>query len=111
MADSLEQLRCDLAAEHAALDEVVAPLAEAEWARSTPAEGWTIRDSVLHLALTDEVAALAAVDSVGFDAYRQQRRTSPDAFEAKRSMPAAQLLGLWRTNRQRLLESLRGLDP
>jgi uncharacterized protein (TIGR03084 family) len=100
----------DLADEHAELDDVVAPLAEREWSLATPADGWSIRDSVLHLALTDHVAALAAADPVGFEAYRSERRSGVNDFEAYRSMPPVELLALWRANRTRLLEALRGLD-
>lgn len=100
----------DLAAEHAALQAVIAPLSEAEWSALTPAEGWTIADSVLHLALTDEVAALAATDPAGFEAYRQQRASGVDAFAANRSRPAAEILHMWQTQRQRLLDALRPLD-
>jgi uncharacterized protein (TIGR03084 family) len=111
MADTYLSLLDDLAAEHAALDAVVAPLPEAQWALPTPAAGWSIGDSILHLALTDEAAALAAADPAGFEAYRQQRQSSVDPFAAHRALPAAQLLELWRTNRQRLLTALQGLDP
>ncbi len=62
MTDEFAALRADLAAEHADLDALVAPLPEAGWSVETPADGWTVRDSILHLALTDEVAALAADD-------------------------------------------------
>jgi len=102
----------DLAAEHASLDSVLAPLSEAEWSLLTPAEGWTVRDSILHLALTDAAAALAASDPAGFEAYRAQRRQGGgDAFADSRGMPAAQLLDLWRTNRRQLLDCLRQLAP
>src|SRR5215471_17671048 len=105
------ELIADLADEHAGLDDVVAPLSEAEWSMPTPAEGWNIRDSVLHLALTDHVAALAAADPPGFEAYRQARHSGTNEFEANRSMPAVELMAKWRTNRSRLLDALRGLDP
>jgi uncharacterized protein (TIGR03083 family) len=40
----------DLVAEELALDELVAPLDGAAWSMPTPAEGWTVRDQVAHLA-------------------------------------------------------------
>src|SRR5262249_47584831 len=42
--DAYISLFADLAEEHQALDDVVAPLSEAEWSMPTPAEGWSIRD-------------------------------------------------------------------
>lgn len=110
MADDYTALVADLAAEHAALDAFVAERSEAEWSTLTPADGWTIRDSLLHLALTDEVAALAVADPAGFDAYRERRRAGDDPFAANRAIPASDLLALWRTNRERLVDGLLGVD-
>src|SRR3569833_1954448 len=110
VADDFQALITDLEAEHADLDRVVAPLSEAEWSTLTPADGWTVQDTILHLALTDEVAALAAADPAGFEAYREPRRAGADPFAANRALPADQLLELWRANRARLLEALRSID-
>lgn len=111
MTDVYGSLLHDLAAEHAELDAVVAALPAAEWSKPTPAEGWSISDTVLHLALTDEVAALAAADPTAFEAHRQQRRASGvDPFQRQRGMPSGELLALWRKNRQRLLDALAAID-
>jgi len=109
--DAYAALCADLAAEHADLDRIVAPLSGAQWSLPTPAEGWSITDTILHLALTDEVASLAASDPDAFEAYRQARRQGTDPFEANRRLPKQELLDLWRTNRHHLLESLDHLDP
>jgi uncharacterized protein (TIGR03084 family) len=111
MPDDYLNLCIDLAAEHAALDALVAPLDELLWSHPTPAEGWTIRDSILHLALTDATAALAACDPAGFEAYRTQRRGGADAFADNRGIPASQLLAVWRANRQHLLDCLHQVSP
>jgi uncharacterized protein (TIGR03084 family) len=111
MSDEYIALIGDLTAEHAALDAVVAPLSDEQWLLLTPAEGWTVRDTLLHLALTDEVAALAAADPPAFEAYRQARRDGDNSFEVHRRTHGRELLQLWRANRQRLLDGLRGLDP
>ena len=111
MTDEYHALIGDLAAEHAALDALVAPLSDEQWSLLTPAAGWTVRDTLLHLALTDEVAALAATDPAAFEAYRQERRGGADPFEANRGMPGPELLERWRANRGRLLDGLRGLEP
>ena len=68
MADSMGAICDDLAAEHAALDAIVAPLSEADWKRDTPAVGWTIQDSIGHLAYFDGTATLALVDAEAFTA-------------------------------------------
>src|SRR5579859_2695055 len=110
MVDDYSALIADLDAEHADLDTVVAPLSDAEWSSLTPADGWTVHDSILHLALTDEVAAFAASDPVAFDAYRERRRVGDDPFDHHRDLPNGELLDLWRTNRARLLAALRSVD-
>jgi len=110
VADQYRALIADLEAEHAQLDGIVTPLSEAEWSRLTPADGWTVRDSILHLALTDDVAALAAADPLAFEAHREQRRAGSDPFETHRNMPPDQLLDLWRASRARLLDALRSVD-
>jgi uncharacterized protein (TIGR03084 family) len=110
MADEFTSLRADLADEHAELDRLIAPLSEAQWSAPTPAEGWTVQDTILHLALTDDVAALAAADPAGFEAYRRARQEGKDRFQANRNLPASALLDLWRANRGRLLEALGQVD-
>jgi uncharacterized protein (TIGR03084 family) len=46
----------DLEAEQRALHEVVADLTPDEWLAPTPAWGWDVRDTIAHLADTDELA-------------------------------------------------------
>ena len=94
MTDLYRSLLDDLAAEHADLDAVVAPLTETGWSRPTPAEGWSISDTIRHLALTDEVAALAVSDPAAFDVYRQQRRVMA-------STPSSAIAGCPRRNSSR----------
>jgi uncharacterized protein (TIGR03084 family) len=104
----------DLAAEHAALDALVAGLDEAGWARPTPAEGWAIRDQISHLAYSDVAAYLAAVDPEAFArdtaavsrGERQQRQLA-----AGRAMSGPYLLHWWRLARGAALEAFRRLDP
>jgi len=46
----------DLEAEHRELYDVVAALSTDEWLAPTPAWGWDVRDTIAHLADTDELA-------------------------------------------------------
>jgi uncharacterized protein (TIGR03084 family) len=111
--NQLIMLSDDLATEHAELDAIVAPLDDPTWRMPTPAEGWTILDTILHLALTDAHAARAASDPEGFVAARaaRTREDVQQEFEHGRSMPSGDVLQFWRTNRQGLLSALRALDP
>ena len=54
-------LLADLAAEHAALDLVVAELDDSALALPSAAEGWSVADQLSHLAGFDEAATLALV--------------------------------------------------
>jgi len=49
----LSAVLADLTAESDDLDAVVAALPQSEWARATPATGWTIAHQIAHLAWTD----------------------------------------------------------
>lgn len=108
----------NLTAEDAALDEVVAGLDETGWATITPADGWNVRDSVAHLAATEEWALLTLTDG---DRFRSELdRLAADAASRKeevrrgllgRHQPAdLDTLGWWRDRRGQVVERLRGLD-
>jgi uncharacterized protein (TIGR03084 family) len=104
----------DLAAENAVLDALVAGLDEAGWDQSTPAEGWSVRDHIAHLAYSDVAAYLAAVDSEAFArdvaavprGERQQRQRV-----IGRAMSGAHLLHSWRLSRAATVDALRRLEP
>ena len=64
----VDSLTDDLLAESAALREVLAGLAEADWILATPAAGWTVTDQVTHLAYFDDVARLSVTEPERFAA-------------------------------------------
>ena len=106
----------DLTAEHEALDAIVAPLAEEAWRTATPADGWTVADSVSHLWFFDGTAALAASDPAAFDESKRALLALTGAgddpsIEPGRAIPGAELLQRWRHDRLHLVDVLRGLDP
>jgi uncharacterized protein (TIGR03084 family) len=108
----------DLTAEHAALDDVVAALPASEWARPTPAAGWSIGDSISHLWFFDLRAAMAlspeTVDAFTADA-ELLLAGSPDgtdpSVEVGRAITPTELLESWRRDREALVELARGVDP
>ncbi len=109
----MAELCDDLAAEHAALDAIVAGLDEAQWSLPTPAEGWSVRDQIAHLAYSDVAAYLAAAEPDGFTSdlaavprgERQQRQLA-----IGRAMSGRQLLHWWRLSRAAMVEAFRRLD-
>jgi uncharacterized protein (TIGR03084 family) len=115
MADSMGAICDDLAAEHDALDALVAPLSEAEWKRDTPAVGWTIQDQIGHLAYFDGTATLALVDPDAFNASVEGLLAHLDegdpTLREARAMRGGELLERWRAGRATLLDELRGTDP
>jgi uncharacterized protein (TIGR03084 family) len=110
----LDELLDDLAAEHAALDAVVAPLADDEWDTPTPAPGWAVRHAVAHLTYFDEQGRLAVEDADAFEANKAALLTEPGSIDvagpAAALAPAA-LLAAWRDARAGLLAAFAGLDP
>lgn len=106
----------DLAAESADLDARVAGLDDAGWATPTPAEGWDVRDTVSHLAVTDRHALLAATDPEGFSALLQEVTAEGAGFVDRlvadeRGTPPREVLRGWRAGRAELAAAVRGLDP
>lgn len=104
----------DLAAEHDALDAVVAELPDDAWDRPTPAPGWSVRDQISHLWFFDQRAVLATADPEAFarDAERLMAAGGTDAsVEPGRAVSPAELLASWRADRRHLLDVLRALDP
>lgn len=109
---NLTDLLTDLAAESAELDALVTPLSTAEWARATPAPGWTIGHQIAHLAWTDHAAQLAATDA---DAFYASVTTAADPARlvdagAEEFLAApAELLPRWRSGRAALTAALTAI--
>jgi uncharacterized protein (TIGR03084 family) len=112
----LERIRADLDAEHRALDELVRGLSEDEWNRDTPAEGWTVKDQIGHLAFFDEQATLAATDADGFARSLEVAAQDIDGFvngplERGRALPGGEVLEWWRRDRGAMHSAFAAVDP
>jgi uncharacterized protein (TIGR03084 family) len=106
----------DLADEHAMLDSIVADIDDAAWDTQTPAEGWTVRDEISHLAYFDDKATIAVTDPDGFSEHQKTlMKGLADAVRADiktgREMTPSELLEWWRKERATLLKALEPLDP
>ncbi|WP_127783201.1 TIGR03084 family metal-binding protein [Rhodococcus sp. X156] len=113
---ALDQLLTDLAEENDDLDARVADLPDSDWARGTPAAGWTVAHQVAHLAWTDQVAVLAATDLDGFTEVLTGAAADPMGFvdavaERDATQPPPQLLQRWRQGRAQLLAALAAATP
>ena len=108
----VQEILADLRAEQAALDDVVAGLADERWSTPTPSPGWTVADQIGHLTYFDGTAALAIEDPDGFVTARDALLAnmlsgSATAAEdltlgASRAMSPGELLAAWRAGRDRL---------
>ncbi|RII11736.1 mycothiol-dependent maleylpyruvate isomerase [Streptomyces sp. YIM 130001] len=115
MADPVPVLD-DLRAESAELDALVGELEPADWARSTPAPGWTVAHQIAHLLWTDEVALIAATDPDAFAEEVEKALVAPHEFvdegaEKRAVLPPGELLARWRQGRDDLQRALREAPP
>lgn len=102
----------DLAAEHAALDAVVADLTEAQWATRTPAAGWDVRDTIVHIVQADEAGYLAVADPEAFERAKAEVMAGGlEAFGSGRGRSGAETLAWWRDTRRRMLDAFAPLGP
>jgi uncharacterized protein (TIGR03084 family) len=116
MAIDMGALTADLAAESAELYEVLSVLAEPQWGLDTPAQGWTVRDQVTHLAYFDGTAVQAATDPEGFRADAAEVMAGgmdfPDRIAAEhRGLSGAEAFGWLQRARRGYLDTFAGLDP
>lgn len=104
----------DLAAEHAALDAIVANIDEATWSTDTPAEGWDVKDTIVHLIQADMAASLAVTDADAFQAAKAEMMSgggSLDYFATTEGKTGADVLALWRDERAKMLDAFRSRAP
>jgi uncharacterized protein (TIGR03084 family) len=113
-----EELLDDLAAEHAALDGVLARMTDAQWDLPSHSPGWLVRDQVTHLAHVDEAATLAITSAERFRTEAVAARAAADraAYEGKyldrgRAMAPLALRTWWRAAGAAFLAAARPLDP
>ncbi|MPY93220.1 MAG: TIGR03084 family protein [Acidimicrobiia bacterium] len=111
---AVEQICEDLAAEHAALDAVVADLDETGWATPTPAAGWDVKDTILHIHAADGMALLAVKDPAAFEDAKVALLggASLDGwFVDAATTSGAEVLARWRADREGMLAAFRPLGP
>lgn len=106
----------DLAAEQEDLESLLLALDDEQWRRPTPAAGWTVQDSVAHIAYFDETAAIAATDPARFEEHvvDLRRRTAADGppdLVLSRSTEPAVLLERWRAARRSFVHAITTADP
>ena len=106
----IDRLCVDLHEEHAVLDTILVSLTDQAWDAPTPAEGWTVRDQISHLAFFDEIALLAVSDRDAFAAGMERAAQDVDEFmnaplRAGRSISPKEVLDWWRAARTDMLKA------
>jgi uncharacterized protein (TIGR03084 family) len=109
----MKDILVDLKAEHEALDRLLVTLSDAQWDLSTPAEGWSVRDSVSHIAHIDEVAVqIMRGDNSPLETAKKVLMGFNDiGIEKGRGMKPSQVLAWWREARAIMLDELGKRDP
>jgi uncharacterized protein (TIGR03084 family) len=92
-----EDMIGDLRAEYQVLDAALTGCAEQDWQLLTPADGWTIEDSVRHLIVSDRAALLALTQDL--DPLAGAGTIEPVVEQG----PA--LLDTWRRSREQVAEA------
>ncbi|MGD0698356.1 MAG: TIGR03084 family metal-binding protein [Trebonia sp.] len=106
----------DLVAESGELRAVLEPLPGGDWAKPTPAEGWTIVDQVTHLAYFDDVTRLSIPDPGQFQARAEQLTADgqdfPDRIAAQfHQTPPREVLTWFEGSRDLLVRAFLAADP
>lgn len=103
----------DLKDEQEALDKFVTSLKDEQWDLATPADGWSIKDSIVHIAHIDEIAVAAINgDNSHFElAGRIGVTFNEEGLKRGRTMKPSQILDWWREARTTMNGELIKLDP
>jgi uncharacterized protein (TIGR03084 family) len=106
----------DLEAEQRGLQDLVRGVAPGDWLRPTPAWGWDVRDTIGHLADTDEVAADTMTGGPDSLTARGARSASSEDVTYRgvlraRRVSGPEVLAWWERAAARERELLAGLDP
>jgi len=106
----MREILADLVAEQQALDQLLQRAPDRDWKRQTPAEGWTVQDTISHLAASEERALRAIAGdrklaaeikaAGGVDPFNQS------GVEAGRSKRPQEVIEWWRHSRAAVVEAL-----
>ena len=111
----MREILSDLVAEQQSLDQFLQRVAIRDWDRATPAPGWSIRDTVSHLATFEEYAYNALAEG-GSRRGEADRYPTYEAFTEAgilpgREMRAQDVIEWWRGARAKVIEELSRSAP
>lgn len=107
----MREILSDLVAEQQQLDQFLQTLRDRQWSTPTPAEGWSIQDTVSHLAYTEALAA--EVLEQGAERLEEEMKgvSSLDEWTARgvergRGRRHQEIIEWWRFGRADVVEAL-----
>lgn len=109
----MREILSDLVAEQQFLDQFLQRISLKDWDKPSGASGWTIRDTISHLADSEAYAAAA----IRAEADLQRYRSTPDldgirqeAVDKGRTMRPQDVIEWWRGGRAQVVEPLSHLS-
>jgi uncharacterized protein (TIGR03084 family) len=105
----VREILSDLVAEQQFLDQFLQRISLKDWDRATPAKGWTIRDTISHLADSEELAAAAISGTADLAPYRSNENLdelNQVAVVKGRKMRPQDVIEWWRGGRAKVVEPL-----
>ncbi len=109
----MREILSDLVAEQQSLDQFLQRIHERDWKTATPAKGWTIHDTVSHLASTETLAAkviaegqsaLDGVDVSDIDAW------TAEGVKIGRGKRYQEVIEWWRNGRADVVDALSHME-
>ncbi len=109
----MREILSDLVAEQQALDQFLQRISERQWNLPTSAPGWSIKDTVSHLAYTEQFAA--RVIEQGPSVIKKAKLGDIDEWTALgvkegRGMRYQQVIEWWRNSRADVVDALSRMD-
>lgn len=109
----MREILSDLVAEQQSLDQFLQRIHERDWKLPTPAKGWTIHDTVSHLAYTETFAA--EVIARGQEVIDEAHLTDVDEWTQRgvtegRSKRYQEVIEWWRNGRADVVDALSRMD-
>jgi len=105
----VREILSDLVAEQQFLDQFLQRISLKDWDRPTPASGWTIRDTISHLADSEEFTAGILDGTADLQRYRSTHDLDEirhEAVEKGRKMRPQDVIEWWRGGRAKVVEPL-----
>ena len=108
----MREILSDLVAEQQSLDQFLQRIHERDWKLPTPARGWSIHDTVSHLAAAENFAASAIEQGLEFvtAAVTDVDAWTRDGVLAGRSKRYQEVIEWWRNGRADVVDALSHMD-